>query len=164
MSKYEALTRHLSRRGEARVAMSFADMERVLGFSLPHSARLHRPWWANSAHGHVQAKGWLDAGYESREVDLEAEKLAFVRLDRSESAERRQSSGGKGLAETGAPFDGQASGKNGEKPRRRHPLIGCMAGTFAIAPGVDLTEPMFTDEEVDAWIERKAALIRGEKP
>lgn len=32
------------------------------------------------------------------------------------------------------------TGPESKKPRR-HPLFGCMKGTIAIAPGVDLTEP-----------------------
>ena len=52
------------------------------------------------------------------------------------------------------------------KPERRgrHPLIGCMAGTITIMPGVDLTEPMFTDAEMDAFVEAKAKLINGIQP
>ena len=48
--------------------------------------------------------------------------------------------------------------------RGRHPLIGCMAGTITIMPGVDLTEPMFTDAEMDAFVEAKAKLINGIQP
>jgi hypothetical protein len=38
-------------------------------------------------------------------------------------------------------------------PTSRHPLFGCMKGTVAIAPGVDLTEPTCPDWE--AYAERK---------
>ncbi len=133
MARYDPLTRHLATRSEARIAMRFDEIEKLLGFPLPRSARLHRPWWANSDFGHVQAKGWLDAGYKSHGVDLAAERLEFVRLNAVE-----------------------------QKPPKRqgdHPLWGAWAGMITIAPGVDLTDPMFTDEEVDEWLDEKAKRI-----
>ena len=133
MTKYAPLTQHLATRSEARIPMHFEEIEKLLGFPLPRSARLYRPWWANSGHGHVQAKSWLDAGYESQDVDLDAERLEFVRLNAVE-----------------------------QKPPKRqgdHPLWGAWAGMITIAPGVDLTDPMFTDEEVDEWLDEKAKRI-----
>lgn len=138
MSKYDPLTHHLAARSEPRIAMRFDEIERLLGFALPRSARLHRPWWANSGHGHVQAKGWLNAGYASQDVDLEAERLEFVRLNEARPSPTVQ----------GAPGG-------------RHPLIGCMAGTISLAPGTDLTEPTAPDwtdqllEKFDRLLGRK---------
>lgn len=134
MTKYAPLTHHLKARTEPRFAMGFAEIEQLLGFPLPRSARSHRPWWANSSHGHVQSRAWLDAGFESREVDLAAERLEFVRLNAVAPAPRKSG---------------------------HHPLWGCMAGTLTIAPGVDLTDPMFTEAEIDAWVEEKAKRIHG---
>lgn len=139
MSKYDPLTHHLAARTEPRIAMRFEEIERLLGFPLPRSARLYRPWWANSGHGHVQAKGWLNAGYESQDVDLEAERLEFVRLNQAQ----------QNPVETG-PNSG------------RHPLVGCMAGTISLAAGNDLTEPTSPD-----WTEQLLAKfdrLLGRKP
>lgn len=142
MSKYDALTKHLATRSDARVPMSFSDLEAVLGFPLPASARTHRPWWANSGHGHVQARGWLDAGYQSEQVDLESEKLVFVRLNEIEAA-----------------FHGSYAPHSGD-----HPLFGCMTGMITISEGADLTEPVFDDDEMRAFLDRKAASLREERP
>ena len=137
MSKYHALTKHLSTQPAKTVAMSFAALESVLGFKLPPSARRHRPWWANS--GHVQARGWLDAGYHAEQVDLEAERLVFVRLNQSLLPD--------------APRQ--------DTPRQGgHPLVGCMAGTIALPPGVDLTEPAYSDAEMEAFLHRKTLLLQ----
>jgi hypothetical protein len=114
MSKYDPLTEHLKAARAARVPMTFAELERVLGFPLPPSSRKHRAWWANDPQGHVNAKAWRKAGYRAEDVDLEEATLEFVRLNEVGASGRR----------------------NG-----RHPLIGCMRGTITIAPGVDLTEP-----------------------
>lgn len=119
MSKYESLAKHLAASNASELVMTFAQLEQILGGPLPTSARTYRPWWANSAHGHVQSKGWLDAGYESLQVDLQGEKLMFKKIDNS-------------------PATPPASVNN---KAGRHPLFGCMAGTLRIAPNVDLTAP-----------------------
>ena len=79
MQKYAPLRRWLEARADPQVRLSFAEIEAILGFALPRSARLHRPWWANSFGAHVQAAAWLDAGWQTAQVDLEAQTLLFVR-------------------------------------------------------------------------------------
>ena len=50
--KYAPLYRHLlSLAPKKEWRAGFGELERVLGFRLPDSARLHRPWWANSRKG-----------------------------------------------------------------------------------------------------------------
>ena len=60
---------------------SFNEIEAVVGFELPPSARLHRPWWGNQrrSNGHSQALAWSAAGWETAEVDMDAETLLFRR-------------------------------------------------------------------------------------
>ncbi len=80
--KYAPLYRHLlSLRSMTEWRTGFGALERVLGFRLPDSARLHRPWWANSrkGSGHSHALAWQAAGWRTARVDLEAETLAFER-------------------------------------------------------------------------------------
>lgn len=80
--KYAPLYRHLlSLRAKAEWQTDFSGVERVLGFRLPDSARLHRPWWANSRRGsgHSHALAWQAAGWRTARVDLEAETLVFER-------------------------------------------------------------------------------------
>ncbi len=81
--KYAPLYRHLSEMAGPDWRASFAEVEAVLGFRLPDSARLHRPWWANSAkgNGHSHALAWQAAGWKTGEVDLDAETLVFARRD-----------------------------------------------------------------------------------
>ena len=80
--KYAPLYRHLlSAHPEPEWRTTFGEVEAILGFHLPDSARLHRPWWSNSkkGSGHSHALAWQAAGWRTREVDLEAETLVFVR-------------------------------------------------------------------------------------
>lgn len=121
MSKYAPLTRHLAARGQDRVPMHFAEIERLLGFDLPASARKHRAWWSNNPSNSVMTKAWLSAGYQSEQVDIDAGKLTFAKLN------------------TTSPS------KEPVESNLRHPLIGSMKGTIRISADVDLTEPVEQD-------------------
>lgn len=79
MAKYDPLFDHLSRRREPVLRMSFADIERIIGDSLPASSRRYPAWWANEHDGtHVHARSWLDAGYETRRLNLNSATVEFV--------------------------------------------------------------------------------------
>ena len=80
--KYAAIFHFLAEKQGSVVAMKFAELESILGFSLPDSAYLYRPWWANQAKsGHSQAMAWDAAGWKTARVDLEAETLRFERIE-----------------------------------------------------------------------------------
>ncbi len=120
MSKYEPLGEYLKNQGKELVAMTFAEIERVTGVKLPPSAIKHRPWWSNNPSNSAMTKIWLDAGYQSEQVDIERRKLVFRRVRASK-----------------APAGGE------EKPF--HPAYGCMKGLVRIMPGVDITQPADPD-------------------
>ena len=117
MSKYEPLGEYLKKQGKERVPMTFAEVERVTGVKLPPSALKHRPWWSNNPDNSVMTKVWLEAGFESEQVDMEKRKLVFKRVRKPKAA----------------------GGEGGEKPF--HPAWGAMKGLIRIMPGVDLTQP-----------------------
>jgi len=78
--KYEPLKRHLEGaydHGELR--MAFDEIEAVLGFALPRSAREHQAWWSNTRIGHTHAAAWLDAGWKTSALDLAGRRVTFVR-------------------------------------------------------------------------------------
>ena len=79
--KYARLFRHLSTLDVSRWRATFSDMESILGFTLPDSARIHRPWWSNRSNGgHSHALAWQAAGWRTSAVDLHAEPLGFERM------------------------------------------------------------------------------------
>src|SRR5579864_9300671 len=80
MSKYEPLGEYLKKQDRERVPMTFAEIERVTGVKLPASATKHRPWWSNNPTNSAMTQVWLDAGYESEQVDMAARKLVFHRV------------------------------------------------------------------------------------
>uniref|UniRef100_B0T1Z7 DUF7662 domain-containing protein n=1 Tax=Caulobacter sp. (strain K31) TaxID=366602 RepID=B0T1Z7_CAUSK len=92
--KYEPLKRFLEGRFDAiSIGLSFAEIERILGFSLPRSARQHQAWWSNTRIGHAYAAAWLDAGWKTSKLDLAGQRITFVKSDAR-----------PGLAEEGAAF------------------------------------------------------------
>ena len=105
--------------------MTFREIERILGAKLPNS-KFNRAWWSNNPSNNVMTKVWLEAGYESAQVDVKARKLVFRRAVKASAA-----SGG--FAETvQKPY----ATKDG-----RHPLFGALKDITHLVPGVDLTEP-----------------------
>ena len=88
--KYRRLYSHLCTRATEEWQASFGEVEAIIGFELPPSARLHRPWWANQSmgNGHSQALAWTMAGWETADVDMDAERLRFRRRKRPEAVRK----------------------------------------------------------------------------
>ena len=66
--KYEPLEDYLRslRASHKTVQLSFAEIETIIGSSLPRSAYDHREWWSNQADvsNRPQAKSWIRAGFK----------------------------------------------------------------------------------------------------
>ena len=88
--KYRNLYTHLCGLPAQEWRTTFSEIESILGFELPASARLHRPWWANQSAGsrHSHALAWGVAGWETAEVDMNAETL-LLRPKKREEAKHR---------------------------------------------------------------------------
>jgi hypothetical protein len=137
MSKYSALGDYLRRQRRDVVPMTFGEIEKITGSKLPASAHRHRPWWSNNPDNSVMTKVWLDAGFESEQVDMPSRKLVFRRARKPKAVADAVQAGG-------------------EKPF--HPLYGYMQGLIRIMPGTDLTQP--ADPE---WADRLDAEYGPEK-
>lgn len=86
MGKYEPLERFLKSLDARQWRASFEDIERILNFKLPKSARTHPAWWSNDETGHSHARAWLDAGRRTRDVDIAAGKVTLVRSEELDHA------------------------------------------------------------------------------
>lgn len=129
MSKYEPLEHFLKSRQTEEVPMTFAEIERVIGRSLPQKASGHRAWWSNNPSNNVMTKAWLAAGYRTERVDMAARRLVFRRTSRApDHSAPAPTSRGAGVLE-----------------RLRAKLV----GTVTIPPGVDITAPTGEDWDAD---------------
>jgi hypothetical protein len=128
MGKYEPLQSFLTAERAEELPMTFAEIERIIGQSLPPAAFNHRPWWSNNASNNVMTKAWLSAGYKTERVDMEGRKLTFVRAP-----------GGKLSPKVASPEEGI------DILARIDELLG---GSVTIPEGVDIMAPI--DEVWDA--------------
>ncbi len=120
MSKYAPLGEFLRAQKRQEVPLTFAEIERITGVALPPKAQHHRAWWSNNPSNNVMTKVWLEAGYETEQVDMASRKLVFRRHEASaqpEPAARLKSS------------------------RPHHPLQGILKDVTHVPAGVDLTQP-----------------------
>ena len=133
-SRYAPLTAYLRRVGQPHVAMTFEEIEAVVGHPLPASARRHRAWWSNNPTNSVITWAWLAAGYKSEQVDMEAGRLVF---------RRDSGNAGKETATEAAPppFTDRAT--------LLKALYGALKGTVTVPDGTDLTAPTATDWRAD---------------
>ena len=122
-SKYTPLEGHLRKSGRHELPMSFAKIEQVIGTKLPPSARKHRPWWSNNPSNSVITRAWLNAGYKTAQVDMDGERLVFVKDDKAYAPRTA------------------VNGDTEAVPVRRHPVFGCMKNSMTVAKDVDLSQP-----------------------
>jgi DNA-binding transcriptional regulator YiaG len=89
-SKYEPLYLHLRRSGKDELTFTFAEIERLIGGSLPPSAA-ERGWWSNRTNA-LQAGAWMEAGYHVEELDTVKRRVTF-RKPKTTYLVRRDASG-----------------------------------------------------------------------
>lgn len=82
MGKYAPIADFLVDQSADRVRLDFEALEKLLGAPLPRSADEYQAWWANDA-SHSQAKAWLDAGWQTENLNLAGRTVEFVRVRRS---------------------------------------------------------------------------------
>ncbi|MGF6923874.1 DUF7662 domain-containing protein [Paraburkholderia sp. 40] len=76
MGKYSPLTGHLEGLEQDTWKARFKDVESILGFKLPPSARKFREWWGNDTHN---GQPWRAAGWRTEDVDVIKETVTFSR-------------------------------------------------------------------------------------
>lgn len=70
-SKYASLQIYLSGSSQDRIRLSIQEIEQLLGFPLPKSARIHAAWWANT-QTHSHASAWMEPGWKVERAELGA--------------------------------------------------------------------------------------------
>jgi hypothetical protein len=94
VTKYGGLGGYLKFRGSFTdtVKLSFARIDGIIADNLPMEAYKTEGWWDN-VPSRMQARGWLEAGWETREVNLKEGFVVFkkVREVQGPSRTKRQS-------------------------------------------------------------------------
>lgn len=81
-SKYYALFVCLRGSGQVELSLTFAEIEALTGKPLPASARAARGWWSNrDGQGTLQARAWIEAGYNVTDIDLDGERVTFRKIE-----------------------------------------------------------------------------------
>ena len=137
MSKYAPLGDYLRKRQAVLVPMTFAEVEEIVRTKLPKS-QCYPAWWSNNPWNNVMTQVWLDAGFETEQVDVAGRKLVFRRVH-----------------QPATPTESDSSPPGGEGSSHVHPLVGWMKGTVHIPPGVDLTEPADPEWGAQSWGNQK---------
>lgn len=78
-SKYEPLGKFLEHLEADEWRPTLLELERILGFELPGTAKKQKRWWSEGGGSH--AKVWTDAGWAAEAPDLEKESVHFRRLE-----------------------------------------------------------------------------------
>lgn len=88
MSKYQPLADHLAGLKQDNIRLTFGEIERLAKLTLPKTAYTHNAWWANSRtrDSHGWAHLWLQAGWESCNLDLNRRTIEFRRAGTDSSA------------------------------------------------------------------------------
>lgn len=84
--KYDTITDYLRDNGGSQVTLTFTQFDELLfpHSGLPKTARNETDWWANDyRHPEKGAYGWLNAGYEVVQVNLQKEYVVFNQLVKS---------------------------------------------------------------------------------
>jgi DNA-binding transcriptional regulator YiaG len=80
-SKYSPLFEHLQRCNQEAVTLTFAEIEALMGCSLPTSALNKKNWWSNrDSSSALQAGAWIGAGYHIESVDLTQQTVSFQKF------------------------------------------------------------------------------------
>ncbi len=77
--EYRSLYRYLDDRFADTVVLTFAQIESLLGFTLPDLARLRPDWWATPEVPSSQSRSWVDAS-RTATANLSAQSVIFERI------------------------------------------------------------------------------------
>lgn len=77
-AKYRGLAEYLLSSNETKVTLTYSQIEEILGFRLPDTARKFKnSYWANT-ETHSYSSSWLAVGYKTR-VDSDSETVTFIK-------------------------------------------------------------------------------------
>jgi len=79
-NKYSWLVQSLNGYGSDEIKLSFDKVEEMLKSPLPNSAREHAAWWSNAKSGRSQSAAWMNAGWKTKNLDMQKQEVTFYRF------------------------------------------------------------------------------------
>lgn len=73
--KYQKLSEYFSKSTDSTIILTFYDIESIIGFALPDSAKKHKAAWYEA--GHSMPKAWSDSSYKIESLDLANQTVVF---------------------------------------------------------------------------------------
>lgn len=77
--KYYKLKKYFSRHSESSITLTFSQIEKIIGFPLPASARRTTDCWYPRSKYNTLAEAWLTEGYSLFRLDIPHEKMTLHR-------------------------------------------------------------------------------------
>ena len=139
MSKYDPLKQFLVNSGADSITKNFDEIANIVGIELPASAFKHRAWWSNNKTNSVITQAWLEAGYVTRNVNMDQCTLEFHKCSNNKQPPYHHSK--MNFHNKELPHDDQ----QGDLLSR---VMGILEGTVTVDPDTDLTDPI--DEQWNA--------------
>lgn len=90
--KYIPLANYFSSATNAKIKLSFNEIEQIMGQQLPNAAYLNRSWWKKTKAPAKHFHAWMDAGYFVSEVETNRH-VVFERIDSSKGNHAKDGKG-----------------------------------------------------------------------
>ncbi|NJO76399.1 MAG: helix-turn-helix transcriptional regulator [Leptolyngbyaceae cyanobacterium RM1_406_9] len=89
-SKYYPLFERLQGCNQEAVTLTFAEIEALMGCSLPESARRKKNWWSNrDSPSALQAGAWISADYQVKSINLTQQTVSFETFQSTYNIQRK---------------------------------------------------------------------------
>ncbi|WP_342304938.1 hypothetical protein [Methanolobus sp. ZRKC5] len=153
MGKYSNLGVYLQNSANDVMKLTFAEVENILGFNLPKSAREYPAWWANSGGSHTHAiDGWLSMGWNTS-VDLNAQVVIFTKKRHVEVKQQNEEYAPKEISISAAEFEEYA-----RIFMSKYYSLQLLAGKY---PGVPKIFDMLSDDNEIVGDAKFYTMVRG---
>ena len=139
MSKYDPLKQFLVDSGADSITKNFDEISDIVGIELPASAFKHRAWWSNNKTNSVITQAWLEAGYVTRNVNMDQCTLEFHKRSMNRRLPDHRSK---------MNFHNQELPREDQQGDLLSRVMGILEGTVTVDPDTDLTDPI--DEQWNA--------------
>lgn len=77
--RYYPLKTYFQKITADKIALTFTQIEKIVGFKLPLSAKKYPSWWSHKSSQNAICDAWTSAGFVKQRVDIDDEKVYLYR-------------------------------------------------------------------------------------